>query len=61
MIRSITGTWLTVAISAMAVFVDTLHAQRHMEALDRGVVAAVARACAALVYTRRDKLLQLIQ
>ena len=39
MIRSITETWLTVAIGAMAVFVGTLQAQRQMEALDRGVVA----------------------
>jgi len=39
MIRSIPKTWLTVAIGAMAVFVGRLHAQRQMEALDRGVVA----------------------
>ena len=39
MIRSITETWLTVAIGPPVVFVGTLHAQRQMEALDRGVVA----------------------
>jgi hypothetical protein len=41
-------------------FAGRVKAKAFLAQTDHVVVAAVARACAAMVYTRRDKLLQLI-
>jgi hypothetical protein len=45
---------------AQEMFAGRLTAEDFLAQVDHGVTAAVARACAAMVYTRREKLLQLI-
>ncbi len=47
-------------VSAQEMFAGRLQPEAFLAQIDHGVVAAVARACAAMVYTRRDKLLRLI-
>jgi len=46
--------------SAQEMFDGRLQPEAFLARIDHGVVAAVARACAAMVYTRRAKLLRLI-
>ena len=46
--------------AAREMFAGRLPPEAFLAQVDPGVVAAVARACAALVYTRREKLLKLI-
>ena len=46
--------------AAREMFAGRLPPEAFLAQVDSGVVAAVARACAVLVYTRRDKLLKLI-
>jgi hypothetical protein len=45
---------------AQEMFAGRVKPEAFLAQLDHGVVAAVARACAAMVYTRREKLLHLI-